>query len=48
METYQALSGFLNMENGIKEVEGMRKEERVNICQALEELYQDALEEGSR
>lgn len=45
-ETYQALCGFLNMENGIKEVENMRKEERVNMCQALEELYQDALEEG--
>ena len=45
-ETYQALCSFLNMENGIKEVEDMRKEERINMCQALEEWYQDALEEG--
>ena len=45
-ETYQALCSFLNMENGIKEVEAMQKEERVNMCQALEEWYQDALKEG--
>ena len=36
-ETYQALCSFLNMEKGIKEVEAMQKEERVNMCQALEE-----------
>ena len=45
-ETYQALCSFLNMENGIKEVEAMQKEERVNMCQALEEWYQDAVKEG--
>lgn len=45
-ETYQALCSFLNMEKGIKEVEAMQKEERVNMCQALEEWYQDALKEG--
>ena len=45
-ETYQALFSFLNMEKGIKEVEAMQKEERVNMCQALEEWYQDALKEG--
>ena len=46
VETYQALCSFLNMENGIKEVEDMQREERVNMCQALEEWYQDALKEG--
>lgn len=46
VETYQVLCSFLNMENGIKEVEDMRKEERINMCQALEEWYQDAVEEG--
>ena len=45
-ETYQALCSFLNMEKGIEEVEAMQKEERVNMCQALEEWYQDALKEG--
>lgn len=45
-ETYQAMCSFLNMEKGIKEVEAMQKEERVNMCQALEEWYQDALKEG--
>lgn len=45
-ETYQALCSFLNMEKGIKEVEAMQKEERVNMCQALEEWHQDALKEG--
>ena len=34
-ETYQALCSFLNMEKGIKEVEAMQKEERVNMCQAF-------------
>ena len=47
-ETYQALCSFLNMEKGIKEVEAMQKEERVNMCQALEEWYQDALKEGRK
>ena len=47
-ETYQALCSFLNMEKGIKEVEAMQKEDRVNMCQALEEWYQDALKEEGR
>ena len=46
VETYQALCSFLNMEKGLKEVEELQKEEKINMCQAMEEWYQDAVEEG--
>lgn len=46
VETYQALCSFLNMEKGLKEVEALQKEEKINMCQAMEEWYQDAVEEG--
>ena len=45
VETYQALCSFLNMEKGLKEVEALQKEEKINMCQAMEEWYQDAVEE---
>ena len=46
VETYQALCSFLNIGKGLKEVEELQKEEKINMCQAMEEWYQDALEEG--
>ena len=46
VETYQALCSFLNMEKGLKEVKELQKEEKINMCQAMEEWYQDAVEEG--
>lgn len=46
VETYQALCSFLNMEKGLKKVEELQKEEKINMCQAMEEWYQDAVEEG--
>ena len=46
VETYQALCSFLDMEKGLKEVEALQKEEKINMCQAMEEWYQDAVEEG--
>ena len=32
VETYQALCSFLNMEKGLKEVEALQKEEKINMC----------------
>ena len=46
VEIYQALCSFLNMEKVLKEVKELQKEEKINMCQAMEEWYQDAVEEG--
>ncbi|WP_455056076.1 hypothetical protein [Merdimonas faecis] len=46
VETYQAVREFLHMEKELKEVAELGKEEKVNMCQAMEEWYQDALAEG--
>lgn len=46
VETYQAVREFLHMEKELKEMAELGKEEKVNMCQAMEEWYQDALAEG--
>ena len=46
VETYQALCSFLNAEKGLKRVEDLRKGDKVNMCQALEQMYQHAMQEG--
>lgn len=45
VETYQALCSFLNVEKELARV-GCGKEEKVNMCRAMEEWYQDAVKEG--
>ena len=46
LETYQALRAFLHSENMLKDFAVSGKEERIDMCQALEELYQDGVREG--
>ena len=46
METYQALRAFLHSENMLKDFAVSGKEARIDMCQALEELYQDGVREG--
>ena len=43
METYQALRAFLHSENMLKDFAVSGKEARIDMCQALEELYQDGV-----
>ena len=45
-ETYQALRSFLHSEKMLKEFTDSGKEVRIDMCQALEELYQDGVREG--
>ena len=46
VETYQALRAFLHSENMLKDFTVSGKEARIDMCQALEELYQDGVKEG--
>ena len=46
VETYQALRAFLHSENMLKDFAVSGKEARIDMCQALEELYQDGVREG--
>lgn len=46
METYQALRAFLHSEKMLKEFTKSDKEVKIDMCQALEELYQDGVREG--
>ena len=46
VETYQALCAFLHSEKMLKEINDSGKDVKINMCQALEELYQDGIKEG--
>lgn len=49
VETYQALRAFLHSEKLLKDIEeikGLEKEGKIDMCQAMEEWYADALREG--
>lgn len=46
IETYQALREFLHSEKMLKDITGLQKEVRIDMCQALEELYSEGIEEG--
>ena len=46
VETYQAVRVFLQSETMLKEIPVMEKEEKINMCQAMEEWYADAVREG--
>ncbi len=46
VETYQAVRVFLQSGTMMKELPDMKKEEKINMCQAMEEWYADAVQEG--
>ena len=48
METYQALRSFLHSEKMLKKFTDSDKEVRIDMCQALEELYQDGVKDGEK
>ena len=45
-ETYYALQSFLHSEKILKEVEVSQGKERIDMCQALEDIYSDGVTEG--
>ncbi len=45
-ETYQVIREFLHSERTLKKVVNRKKEERIDMCQALEDLYNDGIEQG--
>ncbi|MDO4321724.1 MAG: Rpn family recombination-promoting nuclease/putative transposase [Lachnospiraceae bacterium] len=45
-DTYQVIRTFLNSEKQLKEWKEKETEGGINMCQALEELYQDGVKEG--
>ncbi len=47
-ETYYALQSFLHSEKILKEVEISQGKERIDMCQALEELYADGVKAGEK
>lgn len=46
VETYQAVRGFLHSEKMLRDMGNRGKEEKIDMCQALEELYRDGVKEG--
>ena len=45
-ETYQVIREFLHSERILKREVSKKREERIDMCQALEELYNDGVEDG--
>ena len=45
-DTYQALCAFLHSEKMLKEIKDSGKDVKIDMCKALEELYQDGVKEG--
>ncbi|HIX63941.1 MAG TPA: hypothetical protein H9852_05890, partial [Candidatus Mediterraneibacter colneyensis] len=46
VETYQAVRGFLHSEKMLRDMGNRGKEEKIDMCQALEELYRDGVKDG--
>ena len=46
VETYQALRVFLHSEKMLKDMKKTEREERIDMCQALEDIYTDGVKEG--
>lgn len=46
LETYRALRAFLHSEKMLKDVACTEKEVRIDMCQALEDIYSDGIREG--
>ena len=45
-ETYQAVLEFLQSKNTLKSIASPEKEEKIDMCKAMDEWYEDALREG--
>lgn len=45
-ETYWAAGTFLHSERLLNDMKKQKKEEKADMCQALEDLYQEGIEEG--
>ena len=48
VETYQALGAFLHSENRLKEIVDPEKEEQIDMCKALDDIYADGVKDGER
>ena len=48
VETYHALQSFLHSEKIMKEVEVSQGKERIDMCQALEDIYADGVKDGEK
>ncbi len=49
VETYQAVREFLHSEGMLKDMgNAVKKEEKINMCKALEDLYSDGVEAGRK
>lgn len=47
VDTYQAMREFLHSERQLKSIKQSKgKEQRINMCKALEDLYNDGMEKG--
>ncbi len=46
VETYQALRVFLHSEKMLKDMKKTEREERIDMCQALEDIYTDGVKAG--
>ena len=46
-ETYQVIREFLHSERILKKEVSKKKEAKIDMCQALEELYNDGIQQGS-
>ena len=48
VETYQAVREFMHSERVMKDMKNSRKGTRINMCKALEDIYEEGREEGRR
>lgn len=48
VETYQAVREFMHSERVMKDMTNSRKGTRINMCKALEDIYEEGREEGRR
>ena len=48
VETYQAMREFMHSERVMKDMTNSRKGTRINMCKALEDIYEEGREEGRR
>ena len=46
VETYQAMRELLHSEKLMKDMSSLRKEEKIDMCKAMEEWYEDAVAKG--
>lgn len=48
VETYQAMREFLQSKKIMKDMSSLGKEEKINMCKAMEEWYADAIQKGTK